>query len=384
MKLRAKEFRIGLDARPLTTRVSGVGRFIAETLKAFPDKFNYRFILYTNKPIHPNHNILLELPNIEVRQTHGFLSKKGGTFFNIQLPFLLQNEELDLFWGSQQVLPPFLPAGLPAVLTYYDLVLYLYPDTMRPIALLQQKFFQKYSVNRSQYILSISDQTRRDMMKKFHYPESKTDVSYPGVDLFEIKELLEREASPEIASIDFQFLLTVSTIEPRKNYPFLLEVYKAYRKKAKDTHLKWVIVGKLGWESTEFYKELHHEIKTHQDIIHIESADDIDLHHLYRKCTIFLFSSFYEGFGIPVLEALAHRKPCIVSDIPVFHEIGKDSIAYLPIKDPIVWANEIYRMQNLQRVAYINLEEFSWKHSAQTTKNVFDTFLKKEGWNPEL
>jgi glycosyltransferase involved in cell wall biosynthesis len=368
-------YRVGLDARPLSTPVSGVGRLIAELLVAFPDKENYKFILYTNKPIHPTHASILEIPNIEVFYSFGFLSKKGGLFFNVVLPFQIYKSNLDLFWGSQQVLPPFLPEHLPAVLTYCDLVLYLFPQTMRTIARIQQKFFQKYSVNRSGYILSISEQTKNDVVKQFGYNQQKTGVTYPGVDTEHIQKQLGMVPSEAVQKIDYPFLLSVSTIEPRKNYPFLLEVYRRYRERTAGKNLKWVIVGKFGWSSELFYTDLQKDILQYRDILHITDATDTDLHHLYSKCKLFLMASIYEGFGIPLLEALAHKKPCIVSDIPVFHEIGEDKISYLPLTSSESWVSKIIELQDRDDSVNIDIHKFSWKRSATIMKQVFDQFL---------
>ena len=101
-------YRIGLDARPLSTRVSGVGRLIAETIRHFPEKEKYKFVLFSHLPIHESHKTILELPNVEFHQGKGFLSKKGATYFNISLPLSLNQFHLDLFWGSQQVIPHLL------------------------------------------------------------------------------------------------------------------------------------------------------------------------------------------------------------------------------------------------------------------------------------
>lgn len=126
-------------------------------------------------PIHSDHKKVLELSNVRWVEGGGFLKWKGGLYYNLYVPFYLLTHRLDLFWGSQQVLPPFLPKDLKAVLTYCDLVLYLYPDTMRWIAKVQQRLFQSYSVRRSSFILSISKQTSDDMCKKFGYPVEKLE-----------------------------------------------------------------------------------------------------------------------------------------------------------------------------------------------------------------
>lgn len=299
----------------------------------------------------------------------------GGLYFSMYLPRELRRLKPDLYWGSQQVAPLFLPEDMPVVLTYCDLVLYLYPDTMRKIAAIQQKFYQGYSVKKAKFILSISEQTRADLLKKFPFiKKENTGVAYPGVTQKEIQLLLE-ESDPIPGNIPDRFLLSVSTIEPRKNYPFLLEVYKNYRNIAGNHKLPWVIVGKIGWESGDFIEKLNYEISKHGDIFLINSASDVVLHKLYKKSEIFLFASIYEGFGIPLLEALAHRKKCLVSDIPTFREIGGNSIPYLQSHHPEIWAEKILELQENQMSPLINLDDFSWEKSAIETENAFNKVL---------
>ncbi len=368
-------FRIGLDARPLSTRVSGVGRLIAETIKHFPEKEKYTFVLFSHLPIHESHKSILELPNIEFYQGKGLLSKKGATYFNVALPLSLKKYKLDLFWGSQQVIPPLPFFKLPVVLTYCDLVLYKYPETMRKLAALQQKLVQGYSVKKSDFILSISEQTRTDLIAHFNYPKENTGVAYPGVDVKEVLNLSQKKPSEFIQNLQRPYLLSVSTIEPRKNYPFLLQTYKEYRKLTPINRMKWVIAGRIGWEKKSFLDELKKEIEEHNDIILLDNVNDIDLHNLYKNCGIFLFASVYEGFGIPLLEALAHKRKCIVSDIPTFREIGSEKISYLKTEDPILWAKEIIHLENSTSVPEIDLDFFSWENSARITKDVFDKLL---------
>ncbi len=308
----------------------------------------------------------------------GFLSKKGATYFNINLPLSLSKYNLDLFWGSQQVIPPLFFSKLPIVLTYCDLVLYKYPETMRMLAAVQQRLVQGYSVKKADFILSISEQTRIDLISHFHYPENKTGVAYPGVDIKEAVNFSLKTPSDRVQKLKKPYLLSVSTIEPRKNYPFLLEAFKAYRKLTADNRSNWVIAGRVGWEKESFLSELKKEIEEHNDIILLDNINDIDLHNLYKNCEIFLFASVYEGFGIPLLEALAHKRKCIVSDIPTFREIGKDKISYLKTEDATVWAKEIIALEKSNIIPSIDLDFFSWENSARITKEIFDNVLKNK------
>ncbi len=372
-----QKIKVSLDARPLSTPVSGVGRLISETLIYFPEKENFHFYLHTHLPIHPSHKKVLDLPNITVLQGKGILSKKGATYFSFYLPFEVRKINPDIFWGSQQVIPMGLPKKIPVVLTFCDLVLYLFPTTMRKIAAFQQKIFQGYSVNNADFILSISNSTRLDLLKKFSYPEEKTGIAFPGVSPQDISEILKNKLNEELPILPEKYILSVSTIEPRKNYKFLLSVYQKYREKVRENKLPWVIVGKIGWETPEFIALLQNEISKYKDIFLINSSSDFVLHSIYSKCELFLFASIYEGFGIPLLEALAHKKKCIASDIPTFHEIGGKEIPYLSTENPNNWVEKIIELQFSSEIPSIDLEKFSWENSALETQRAFKKVIQK-------
>jgi glycosyltransferase involved in cell wall biosynthesis len=346
-----------------------VGRLIAETLRHFPNKDQFQFVLFSHLPIHESHKTILELPNIEFHQGFG----KGAIYYNLILPFQIYKYRLDLFWGSQQVIPPLFQK-IPVVLTYCDLVLYKYPESMRFLARMQQRLVQKYSVNRSKFIINISAQTRDDLIEKFQLPKEKTFVAYPGIDKKEIAELGKLKSTLQI---DFPYLLSVSTLEPRKNYPFLLSVWKEYRKIKSNPNMKWIIVGKKGWESEEFFSDLQRQINL-GDIILLDNVNDIDLHYLYKKANVFLFASHYEGFGIPLLEALSHKTKCLVADIATFKEIGRREIQYLPTTDPKLWADTILEIEQNSIRPSIDLDSFSWAKSAEITKDVFLKAINNE------
>ena len=370
-------FRIGVDARPLSTSITGVGRMIAEIIRHFPNQETYEFHLFSHREIHPEHSGLLALDNVVFHQGKGPFSLKGAIYFNLYLPLTLSRHKLDLFWGSQQIIPPFLPSSLPVVLTYYDFVLYLFPGTMRKIAALQQKMFQKYSIKRADHITSISGQTRDDLLRMFHYPENQTSVIFPGIQPESIKKLLREKPGEKISNLPRRFFLSVSTIEPRKNYPFLHKAYTAYRKIAGSRKIPWVIAGKTGWESQEFIAKLKYDSVKYGDIFFVQSPTDSELHHLYQRCEVFLFASHYEGFGIPLLEALFHHKKSIVSDIPTFHEIGGKQVCYLSASSPELWAAEMLKRQSLKSKPTIHLSKFTWEYSAQKMEKIFFNILDR-------
>lgn len=369
---------IAVDARPLSTPLSGVGRVIAQILLEYPDKEGTRFVLYSHRGWHPHFQEVVELPNVVWVTGRGPLARLGGLWFNFALPWILRKGRLHLFWGSQQVIPPFLPRKLPVVLTYYDLVLYFFPGSMRRIARWQQWAFQRYSVNRANRIISISNQTMVDMIEKFDYPPERASVALLGY----TPPSSSGEVDKSVIPFKGPYIFSLSTLEPRKNYGTLLKAYEHYLKSEKEKPYPLVIAGKRGWETEEFYRHLD-RLQKETGLVHIvEGANDATVQWLYQNQAFFCLPSLYEGFGLSLLESLCISKsPSLVSDIGSFHEIGGDRIRYLPPRDVSAWTGAIldfvgkHRGGQLKSVRFSSWE-WSWERTAGDHRRVFEEVME--------
>lgn len=381
--------KIAVDARPLSNPLSGVARVISRVIKYYPNKKGVQFILYSNRTWHPDFDDIINLPNVVWMQGRGITASRAGLWFNLTLPGILRKSKIDVFWGSQQVIPPFFPESIPVVLTYYDLVLYLFPESMRLLARLQQKFFQKYSVQRAKYILTISEQTRQDLITHFQIPEEITRTALLGYEPMNPASDKSGKSGGDpsngrvVSPLPFEgpFILSVSTLEPRKNYSTLLDAYEYYLKGEIENPYPLVIAGRRGWETGEFFKKLDDLIKQTGLVYVIEGLSDGELAWLYEKAAFFCMPSLYEGFGLPLLEALAAGKYALVSDIGSFHEIGGEYIAYLSPKDVDIWALairetvDLHRRRKLKRIEF-PLDEWSWERTARIHQEAFELVLK--------
>ncbi|TGK05576.1 glycosyltransferase family 1 protein [Leptospira langatensis] len=372
-----KIFRIAVDARPLSTPVSGVGKLITSVLRGFDSDTDFEFLLFSHRPIHEGYSELLKNSNIRVVIGDGPFAKKGGLYFAFYLPFQLRKHKIDLFWGTQQVFPLFLPKQVPGVLTYHDFVAYRFPETMRPIARLQQLFYLRRSIRRADFVLANSEFTAKELQTYYSFPKEKIEIVYPG---YSPKEIVHRKTAPteRTKKLSKRFFLTVSTLEPRKNYQILWKAYQALQKENPKFPGIWVHAGKAGWESPEFLEEFK-EASQKGSLHWIDSATEEELQYLYSNADLFLFPSIYEGFGIPLLEALAYSIPCIVSDLEVFREIGGESCFYISPDSKMNWKNSILEYyKKPKKLKKPDLKKFERTVSVKKTKKIFLDLLSHE------
>lgn len=364
--------RIGLDGRPLSRPTSGVARVIAEILRHTPATEGFSFHLFSHLPLHSD---FADLPakHIHWHTGQGYLARKGGLYFNFALPVILREHPVDLFWGSQQVLPLFLPQ-IPAVLTFYDLVAIFFPQAMRRLARYQQRVVQRYSIRRAGRILSISRQTQEDMIRIYGYPKERAKVALLGY----TPPLSVRFKAP----ITRPFILSVSTLEPRKNYTTLLRAYRSYASFCEERGLEpldLILAGRRGWESKEFYTLLDDCQRTGR--VHVlENLSDGQLAVLYRNATFFCLPSLYEGFGLSALEALAAGQRVILSDIPSLHEIAGDDAVYVAPLDTGSWVQALLQMHEARgtprgKKRKFQLSEWTWQRTAQIHWGAFREVL---------
>ncbi|MBX7057808.1 MAG: glycosyltransferase family 4 protein [Leptospirales bacterium] len=377
-----KRIVVGVDARPLTSPTSGVARVIAQTIRHFPDRDRFRFRLYASAPAHPDFAELTASPLVEWVQGGGPLASRAGLWFNAALPLELHRRPVDVFWGSQQVTPPFLPRALPVVLTFYDLVLEFFPETMRRLARLQQRAVIRMSIKRADRIYSISEQTNRDMQRIYGFPAGRAAAALLGYEPPpNLSPLVRREIRRELArrlgfALDRNFILAVSTIEPRKNYEVLLKGWQSYRQRLKKKALPLVIVGRRGWERPEFYAELDGAIARTGQLHVLQGLSDRLVEELYRSAAMFCIPSRYEGFGLSLLEALCFGLPALASDLPCFHEIAGKKARYHSPDDVQSWTASLTEETLAQRKhgfkpVKFRAERWSWERTAAIYRDAF-------------
>lgn len=371
-KKRKMTYKIAVDARPLSSAVTGISRSISKILENID--YPFEFFLLSHLPIHNDFKYLLEKKNVFWKTLQiTFFSIKGWSWYLVDLPYYLNYTlKPDIYWGTQQTLPFFLKRSIKTIVTIHDFVAFFYPKSMKKLALYQQKFFLKRSLKKVDLIICVSKATETDLKNLFPFVK-KVNTIYWGFDRPKTIQNIKNSL------LEKKFILAVSTIEPRKNYSTLLEAYYNYfLSDTKEPYLL-IIIGRKGWESKQFYKRLEELKGRTQTIFVLENISDEILYNFYKHCAFFCLSSFYEGFGLPVVEALSFCKRVILSDIPVFREIAGKYATFIPSNDIQKWSAtikyfvELHRKKTLKPTRCTALQ--SWRQTANLYGEAFKSLI---------
>jgi glycosyltransferase involved in cell wall biosynthesis len=182
-------------------------------------------------------------------------------------------------------------------------------------------------ITRASFVVTVSNFGKQRIIEEFKLPEDKIQVTHippPApiqLDDGTAADLVDKQG------IIKKYLLYLGTIEPRKNVISLLDAYTKLPKEVRDQY-SLALVGKVDWKFAEIQDKIKQLQSSGYDIIYLGYVDDQTRAALYHQATLFVFPPFYEGFGMPILEAMSYGTPCAISDIPVFSEVAGQAAAY--------------------------------------------------------
>lgn len=296
----------------------------------------------------------------------------------LPIPVEVVTGPLDVFYSPDFTLPPAM-GGTRTVLTVHDLSFVHYPDAFVPSLRRYLERVVPRSIERADRVLADSAHTRSDLITLFDVAPEQVTIIYPGVDPRfrptpepgETERLRERYGVGEEA-----YVLSVGTLQPRKNYVRLMEGFVRLREAA-DTRTQLVIAGGRGW----LYDEIIAEASRHDSVRLLGFVEDEDLPALYRGASVFAFPSLYEGFGLPVLEAMACGIPVVCSDTSSLPEVaGEGALLVDPLNaDELAGAlaralgDRGLRERMVDR-GLAQAAKFTWERSARQLLDVIDSF----------
>ena len=306
------------------------------------------------------------------------------------LPAALWTDQADLVHGLVNTLP--LVTKAPGVVTVHDLSFVRLPERFPLHKRLYLSNLCRASVNRAKRVIAVSKQTASDLRTEFGVDSRRVEVVYNGVGgQFRPLPAAEVDGFRERMRLPARFLLYVGTLEPRKNLPHLLRSFAAWRAaSATGRDVGLVLAGARGWHYQEIFR-LVSELGLTSDESGTPSEQEPvvyfpgflpeqELCLWYNAASGFVYPSLFEGFGLPVLEAMASGTPVICSDAPSLQEVAGDAALIVPAQDQAALQDAFERLfsghgvaDSLRERGPRQAEQFSWERAAAETIDVYET-----------
>ena len=303
----------------------------------------------------------------------------------IPLPIEVFVGRIQLYHATDFVLPPTLP-WTRTLLTVHDLSFLRVPDAASPALRRYLETVVPRSVARADHILADSQATKDDLIDSYRTREDKITVLYSGVDMRFSRVVNASDRSRVLRKRglrDQAYILSVGTVQPRKNYSRVIRALSHLR--AQGNGLHYAIAGGRGWLEDEMYRTIQETGM--EDRVHILGfVDDDELPALYSGAIGLVAPSLYEGFGLPVLEAMACGTPVITSNLSSLPEVAGDAAILV---DPLDTGDILTALEKVvadeatrDRLVELGLERakiFTWDRAARQLRTVYDMLLSRDG-----
>jgi glycosyltransferase involved in cell wall biosynthesis len=376
---------IGIDVTSALSQRAGIGRYTRELVSALVrnDKSVDYLLFSAKQPTwDPLENRIPSDSNVRYRQSPFSERWLYRLWYRLRLPIPVQTftGDVDIFYSPDFVLPP-VRDEIPTVLTVHDLSFVHFPETFTPSLRKYLNQVVPRSVRSASHVLADSQTTKDDISNIWNIDEKKITVLYSGVD----RSFRPPSDTAKLVNVrnkydlgDRPYILSVSTIQPRKNYQMLI---RAFKEVAKDFPHRLIIAGGKGWLYEETLAEVNAQ-GLNDRVLFVGFVDDQDLPALYSDATLFVFPSLYEGFGLPILEAMSCGVPVVVSNASCMPEVAGEAALVLPPQDEEAWTAAIRDLlddpnRRAQMVAggFLRARQFSWKRAAEQLSGVVQQLL---------
>jgi len=366
---------VGVDGNEanISQRV-GSNQYAYELLKAlYKLKNPHQWVIYLrDKP-------LSDMPPAKKNWFYRtFGPKKFWTQWRLPLDLCLHQPRPDIFFSPGHYSPRFCP--VPLVISIMDLGYLRFPEQFTKKDLYQLTRWTARSIKKANHILAISKSTKNDIIERYKIPGNKITVTYPGYDQDKFNTRVKRQESERVKrkfKIKGEYILFLSTLKPGKNIEGLIE---AFSQLAGTDPVKLVIAGKRGW----LYQTIFDKVKDlglRGKVIFTGFVDEDDVPALMTGAKVFTLPSFWEGFGIPAVNAMACGVPVVVSNAGSLPEVVGDAGVIVDPNKPEEIAQGIKKAidnrDELVRKGLERVKNFSWENCARQTLKVLEKVGKK-------
>ncbi len=371
--------RIGLEITAAVQQGGGIGRYVREMLCALSniDQSNQYSLFYASN--NKSNHAMLDLPdNFRVRHLpmNDIWLARIWQRIRLPLPVELITGFIDIYHSPDFTLPPTL-SGIPTLLTVHDLSFLRDPESAAPRLRGYLEVAVKRSVRLATHILADSQSTKDDLIELYLTPEDKITVLYAGVSsafrpILDSSQLMKVRKRYNLG--DQPFVLSVGTLQPRKNHIALI---KAFELALRDSDYNLVLAGGQGWS----YEEVHDLVRLRglqHRVLFAGFVADEDLSALYSSADVMAFPSLYEGFGLPVLEAMACGVPVLASNVSCLPEVAGAAALFVDPRDVEAMSAAMLKLlsnvdlrETLRKKGFERVEQFSWQSSAVNLLRVY-------------
>jgi glycosyltransferase involved in cell wall biosynthesis len=374
---------IGIDGNEanLKNRV-GVNQYAFEILWGIAKQYKdwskkHRVIVYLKNPP------LSDLPKAQKNLTYKVLPGGGVWIVSKLTPHLLLGKEKpDVFFSPHHYTPPI--SAIPLVCTIHDLGYLKYSEQFRKYDFWQLKYWSAWSIYISKRIISVSNSTREDIVRHYPFASKKIEVVHHGLDKSRFNQSISPEDVRRIKekySIVSDYLLFLGTLKPSKNIEGIVSAFALLKKEFPDLSL--VIAGKKGWLYDSIFQKV--ESLGLKGVIFTDFVPEKDKPALIKGAKVFLIPSFWEGFGMDAVSAMATGTPVVASSVGGLGEAcGEAGVVVDPNSADSI-AQGVKKVLSMSQTQYNNLinkgftqaAKFSWDKAAEKTLKVIENALKQ-------
>lgn len=374
---------VAIDYTPAYEQGGGIGRYVRELVAALAlqdAETDYRLFVagagFADLPPAPGRNFIWKPTRITPR----WFARLWHRAY-LPVPVEVITGKVQLYHATDFVLPPTLPRTR-TLLTVHDLSFVRVPQAASPSLKAYLDAVVPRSVRRADCVLADSEATRDDLIEIYGVSPEKIIVLLSGVDAH-----FQRAGHEEQTKVlqkyrlhDAEFILSVGTVQPRKNYTRLIQSLAHLRREARDLHL--VIAGGRGWLEDPIHRTIHDEGLA--SFVHfLGFVDEADLPGLYSAARCFAFPSLYEGFGLPVLEAMACGTPVMTSNVSSLPEVAGNAALLVDPYDLEAITDALRRLtddsglrSSMIQQGYLRAAQFTWKRSARHLQQLYQQILE--------
>jgi len=355
--------KIVIDCSSINNKKNGINRYTIEIVNRLKYKKNLEIYLVTSSSLY-------SISKKNFKQVTEFKIKfLKILFFQIHIFFYLLKLQPNIYWSPNHRLPLclFFFQNIKKVVTIHDLCYLKFPNKMKILTRFLDIIFINFAILIADKLITVSNSVKLEIINKFKIPKHKILKIYSGSFLKD--KIFKHKNKNKI-----KYLLFVGTIEPRKNIKNLILGFDLFYRNNLNSNIHLYIAGGKGWDNQN-YSLLLDSLESKNYIKIIINPSDNNLKKMYQDCLAHINASFYEGFGLPIVEAMSYKKMSILSNIPIYKEITENKFVYFDPKDiediskkiNFFIKKKIYK----KKINFNFRKKYSWTNSALDLNNLF-------------